>query len=293
MATTETFIGQPVLRKEDPELLTGHASYIDNWTMPGMVWMALARPPYVHATIDGVDTAEAESMPGVVGVYTAADFEFAPLPFVWPITEEIKVPVHYPLASDKVRFNGDAVAVVLAETREQALDAAEAVAVTATELPAVIDIEEAAKDEVDRARRPRDERRRALESWGRRRPVRLRLGAGDRAGAIRPAAADPERDRAAWLSRVRRAARGRVDAGHRDPDPAHRQGHARRDHRDRRAQAADHRSGRGRRIRIEAERVRGGGPRAGPGPEAPPAGEVDRGPARELRGHDPRSRRPP
>jgi aerobic carbon-monoxide dehydrogenase large subunit len=148
MATTETFIGQPVLRKEDPELLTGHASYIDNWTMPGMLWMALARPPYVHATIDGIDTTEAASMPGVVGVYTAADFELGPLPFVWPITEEIKVPVHYPLASDKVRFNGDAVAVVLAETREQALDAAEAVAVTATELPAVIDIEEAAKDEV-------------------------------------------------------------------------------------------------------------------------------------------------
>ena len=148
MATTETFIGQPVLRKEDPELLTGHASYIDNWTMPGMLWMALARPPYVHATIDGIDTTEAASMPGVAGVYTAADFELGPLPFVWPITEEIKVPVHYPLASDKVRFNGDAVAVVLAETREQALDAAEAVAVTATELPAVIDIEEAAKDEV-------------------------------------------------------------------------------------------------------------------------------------------------
>ena len=148
MATTETFIGQPVLRKEDPELLTGHASYIDNWTMPGMVWMALARPPYVHATIDGIDTTEAASMPGVVGVYTAADFDLGPLPFVWPITEEIKVPVHYPLASDKVRFNGDAVAVVLAETREQALDAAEAVAVTATELPAVIDIEEATKDEV-------------------------------------------------------------------------------------------------------------------------------------------------
>jgi carbon-monoxide dehydrogenase large subunit len=46
MATTETFIGQPVLRKEDPELLTGQASYIDNWTMLGMVWMAMVRPPY-------------------------------------------------------------------------------------------------------------------------------------------------------------------------------------------------------------------------------------------------------
>ena len=87
-------------------------------------------------------------MPGVVGVYTAGDLELGALPFVWPITEDIKVPVHYALASDKVRFNGDAVAVVVAETREQALDAAEVVAVTATELPAVVDIEDAAKDEV-------------------------------------------------------------------------------------------------------------------------------------------------
>jgi carbon-monoxide dehydrogenase large subunit len=148
MATTETFIGQPVLRKEDPELITGQASYIDNWTMPGMVWMALVRPPYVHATIDGVETAEAAAMPGVVGVYTAADFDLGALPFVWPITEDIKVPVHHALASDKVRFNGDAVAVVVAETRERAIDAAEAVAVTASELPAVVDMEQAAKDEV-------------------------------------------------------------------------------------------------------------------------------------------------
>jgi carbon-monoxide dehydrogenase large subunit len=148
MTTTETFIGRPVLRKEDPSLLTGQASYIDNWTMPGMVWMALVRPPYVHATIDGVDAAEAASMPGVVGVYTADDLGLGALPFVWPIAEDIKVPVHYPLASDKIRFNGDAVAVVVAETREQAIDAAEVVAVSATELAAVIDLEDAAKDQV-------------------------------------------------------------------------------------------------------------------------------------------------
>ena len=81
-----------------------------------------------------------------MGVYTAADFDWS-LPFVWPITIRS---MYGPLPSRvrQGRFNGDGVAVVLAETREQALDAAEAVAVTATELPAVIDIEEAAKDEV-------------------------------------------------------------------------------------------------------------------------------------------------
>jgi carbon-monoxide dehydrogenase large subunit len=147
MATTETFVGRPVLRKEDPELITGQASYVDDWSMPGMLWMALVRPPYVHARIDGIDASEAAAMPGVVGVYTAADLDLGALPFVWPITEDIKVPVHHALASDKIRFQGDAVAVVVAETREQAVDAAETVAVTASELPAVTDLEEAAKDE--------------------------------------------------------------------------------------------------------------------------------------------------
>src|SRR5947208_7826407 len=146
MVATEPFVGRPVLRKEDPELITGEAQYIDNWTMPGMVWMALVRPPYVHATIDAIETAEAAAMPGVVGVFTAADLELGALPFVWPITEDIKVPVRYPLTGDKIRFAGDAVAVVVAERREQAIDAAELVSITATQLPAVTDIEKAAAD---------------------------------------------------------------------------------------------------------------------------------------------------
>jgi carbon-monoxide dehydrogenase large subunit len=150
MATAETFIGSPVLRKEDPELVTGQASYVDNQTMPGMVWMAMVRPPYVHARIDAIDTSAAKAMSGVVGVYTADDLEVGALPFVWPITEDIKVPVHHPLTKDKIRYHGDAVAVVVAETREQAADAAEAVAVTVSELPAVTDIEAAARDDAPR-----------------------------------------------------------------------------------------------------------------------------------------------
>ena len=70
----------------------------------------------------------------------------AGLPFVWPITEDIKIPVHLPLTKDKVRFHGDAVAVVVAETREQALDAAETVTVDVTELPAVTTTEDAMAD---------------------------------------------------------------------------------------------------------------------------------------------------
>jgi aerobic carbon-monoxide dehydrogenase large subunit len=140
MVATEPFIGQAVLRKEDADLLTGQASFVDNQTMAGMVWMAMVRPPYVHAKIESIDTSAAASMPGVVGVYTGADLGIGGLPFVWPITEDIKVPNHYPLTTDKIRFNGDAVAVVVAETREQALDAAETVTVQVTELPAVTDV---------------------------------------------------------------------------------------------------------------------------------------------------------
>ena len=139
MATTERYIGSPVLRKEDPDLITGQAQYVDNMTMAGMVWMALVRPPYVHAKIDRIETTAAEGMPGVIGVYTAEDLGLGALPFVWPITEDIKVPVHYPLTKDKIRFNGDAVAVVVAQTREQALDATESVTVEANPLTAVTD----------------------------------------------------------------------------------------------------------------------------------------------------------
>src|SRR3990170_375258 len=143
MTTTETYVGTAVLRKEDPELLTGQASYVDNQTMPGMVWMALVRPPYVHARITSIETETARKMPGVVVVYTAADLNLGALPFVWPITEDIKIPVHHPLTGDTIRFHGDAVAVVVAETRGQAEDAAEAVHVQVEELAAVTDIEAA------------------------------------------------------------------------------------------------------------------------------------------------------
>jgi carbon-monoxide dehydrogenase large subunit len=151
MAVTEKFVGQAVLRKEDPELLTGQARYTDNLTAPGMVWMSVVRSPFAHARINGIDTSKAAGMPSVVAVFTAADLESewgGPLPFVWPITEDIKVPVHWPLTKDTARFQGDAVAVVLAESRGQAEDAAEAVEVDWEPLEAVTDVEEAAKDRV-------------------------------------------------------------------------------------------------------------------------------------------------
>ena len=144
MAIKERYVGQSVLRKEDPELVTGQARFIDNFDTPGMVWMAVVRSPFAHARIVSIDTSDAAGMPGVLGVSTAADLEGewgGPLPFVWPITEDIKVPVHWPLTKDKARFQGDGVAVVVAATRGQAEDAAEVVQVDWEQLDPVLDLE--------------------------------------------------------------------------------------------------------------------------------------------------------
>jgi aerobic carbon-monoxide dehydrogenase large subunit len=142
-------IGTPVLRKEDPELLTGQARYVDDLTVPGMVWMALVRSPYAHARITSVDVSKALAAEGVVAAFSGQDLADdipAGLPCAWPVTEEIKMPVHWPLARDKARYAGDAVAVVLAESRALAKDAAELVEVDYEPLPAVTDVEVALAD---------------------------------------------------------------------------------------------------------------------------------------------------
>ena len=247
MAITEQYVGQPLLRKEDAKLLAGEAGFVDNMSMLGMAWMTLVRPPYVHATIDEIDTSEAAAMPGVLGVFTAGDLatEFAgPLPMVWPITEDIKIPTHFPLTGDTIRFTGDAVAVVVAETRGQAEDAAEHVMVHASALPAVLDLEEALRDETVSPPGSRHEQRGPLEPRRCGRSGRIRRRPGDRAGAVHPAAADPQPDGTARRARLREPRRRRVHVDHVDADPAHlsrrslpRDGHPP-------EQAPDHRAGR-------------------------------------------------
>jgi carbon-monoxide dehydrogenase large subunit len=143
-------VGAPVKRKEDPKLLTGRARYIDDISVPGMVWMAVVRSPYAHARINGVDLSAALEAPGVVAAFSGDDLAgdwAGPLPCAWPVTEEINLPSHWPLARDKARHVGDGVAVVLAETRELAADAAELVAVDYEPLAAVVDPEAALAEE--------------------------------------------------------------------------------------------------------------------------------------------------
>ena len=152
MATTETktpYIGASVERKEDARLLRGETRWVDNMTLPGMLWMAVVRSPYAHATIKKVDLSNALKADGVVAAFSGAELAedwAGSLPCAWPVTGDCHIPQHHPLTSDKARYAGDGVAVVIAESRALAKDAAELVEVDYEPLPAVTDVGEAVKD---------------------------------------------------------------------------------------------------------------------------------------------------
>ncbi len=144
-APTTTHIGARKLRKEDPKLLTGEGKYVDDIHVPGELWMGMVRSTMAHARIAGVDTSAAAEMPGVHAVYTGAELQgmglwAAPLPCAWPVTEDMVNPPHYPTAVDEVHHVGEIVAVVLADSRYGAADAAEQVVVDYEPLPAVASI---------------------------------------------------------------------------------------------------------------------------------------------------------
>ena len=144
--TTRRVVGTPVPRKEDRKLLTGNGQFIDNLNLPGQVWLSVVRSPYAHARIVNVDLAAARKAKGVVAAFSGAELaaEWAgSLPCAWPVTEEIKMPPHYPLAFDKARHVGDGVAVIVAETRAAAKDASELVEVEYEPLAAVADVAKA------------------------------------------------------------------------------------------------------------------------------------------------------
>lgn len=140
--------GSGIKRREDPRLITGKAKYTDDIKLPGTLHMAILRSPYAHANINSIDSSAAESMPGVVAVYTGADIDDAisiPTAFLVP-DSDLKTVAHPPLAKGKVRYAGDGVAIVLAEDRYVAQDALDAIMVDYDPLDAVIDPEVAAQD---------------------------------------------------------------------------------------------------------------------------------------------------
>jgi len=141
-----SLIGARVQRKEDYRFLTGAGQYTDDVTLPNQSYAAFVRSPHAHATIKSIKTDKAKKAPGVLAVYTgddAAAAKLGGLPCGWLITDvngqPMKEPPHPVLAQGKVRHVGDQVAVVVAETQEQARDAAELVEVNYDVLPAVVD----------------------------------------------------------------------------------------------------------------------------------------------------------
>jgi aerobic carbon-monoxide dehydrogenase large subunit len=143
-------IGARVERKEDYRFLTGAGQYTDDVELPRQSYAAFVRSPHAHAVVKRINSAKAKNSPGFIAIYTGEDFAAAKLgglPCGWLITDvngqPMKEPPHPCLAQGKVRYVGDQIAIVIAETNEQARDAAELVEVDYEVLPAVVDGEKA------------------------------------------------------------------------------------------------------------------------------------------------------
>src|SRR5687768_6587462 len=144
---TSRGIGAPIRRNEDPRLLRGLGSFVDDIEPPGVLHAAILRGPYGHARIRSIDTARAKAMPGVHAVYTAADLGplNQPAPLVVPHPNLTHGRTQRPFAVDKVVFIGEAVAMVVAESRYLAEDAVDAIEVEWEPLPAIVDFTRAAE----------------------------------------------------------------------------------------------------------------------------------------------------
>ncbi|HET7029399.1 MAG TPA: xanthine dehydrogenase family protein molybdopterin-binding subunit [Candidatus Limnocylindrales bacterium] len=148
MATdVQDVLGAPVKRVEDPRFITGKGRYLDDIHLAGTTHLAILRSPYAHANIRSIDTSKAKTMPGVLAVFVGADIPWNPLPMAWPAggSAGIQNNVSTPriLATDAVKWTGEGVAAVVAETEAQARDATEAIRVDWEPLPAVVDAEKA------------------------------------------------------------------------------------------------------------------------------------------------------
>ncbi|HYB46450.1 MAG TPA: xanthine dehydrogenase family protein molybdopterin-binding subunit, partial [Streptosporangiaceae bacterium] len=143
--TVTSEIGKPRARKEDARLLTGQTNWTDNIVLPGMLHVCYVRSPMAHARIRSVDVSAARGAPGVIAAFSGADFaaEQGSLPCAWPVTPDIVIPAHPPMATDEVRYVGEIVACVVARDHYAAADALELIDVDYEPLPAVLDMEAA------------------------------------------------------------------------------------------------------------------------------------------------------
>ncbi|WP_386173869.1 xanthine dehydrogenase family protein molybdopterin-binding subunit [Sulfitobacter sp. R86518] len=144
-------IGASSKRREDIRFLTGEGNYTDDINLHGQAHVFFLRSDIAHGVLNSVDTSAAEGMPGVVKIFTGADFaEVGSIPCGWQVTdkhgEPMQEPRHPVLAEGKVRHVGEPIAAVVAETLSQARDAAEAIVVDITDLPAVVDMKQAVQE---------------------------------------------------------------------------------------------------------------------------------------------------
>ena len=150
LSLTKFGIGQPVRRSEDPKLVRGEGCYADDFNRPGQIYAVIVRSREAHGILRAISTDAAKAMPGVLGIYTAADLSaYGPLKCNMPLKSRDGSPIRYTprpaLAGDKVRYVGDPVVCVVAETVAQAKDAAEAVAIDIDPLPVVLTPSDAVK----------------------------------------------------------------------------------------------------------------------------------------------------
>jgi aerobic carbon-monoxide dehydrogenase large subunit len=141
----QRYVGAPVKRSEDRRILTGQGRYIDDIDLPGLLHAAFARSPFAHARVTSIDASAARELPGVVAVYTGGELEsrLQPGPYGIQVLMGADTPAYSAIATDKVRLVGDPVALVVAETRYIAEDAAELIEVDYDELPAIASAEDA------------------------------------------------------------------------------------------------------------------------------------------------------
>src|SRR5258707_3826649 len=144
LALTKFGVGQPVPRMEDPTLLRGQGRYTDDQNLPGQAYAVMVRSKIAHGILKGIDSTAASKMPGVLAILTYADIAaagFGPMKCGMNIPQRdgspMKTPPRHSLAKDRLRYVGEAVARVVAETAVQAKDAAEAGELDIEELPAV------------------------------------------------------------------------------------------------------------------------------------------------------------
>ena len=143
-----TLFGSAIKRREDPRLITGAATYVDDVKLPGLTYAAILRSPYAHARITSIDVSAARKAPGVIAVYTGADIKdkVVPVPCAWNVPNcDLKVPPHPLLAYDRVRYVGDGVAMVVGESRAAARDAIDLIEVDYDPLPGGVDPEKMAQ----------------------------------------------------------------------------------------------------------------------------------------------------